>query len=116
MDNTFLWDLADLSQSQLSSSLERLVLPHHLTSAGGSLEFCEEELLAQVVRDQVLPHLKEVVVPLAAIGVDGKGLDSSEQSKELEIWTDRREKLESEQVFKSGKVELRKVGPGLKSE
>lgn len=115
LERRLLYFSVDPISIKLPSSLERLVLSFYLPSSDGSNDFIEELHLAQIVRSQVLPNLKEVFVPSAAIGADGE-LDNPERSKELKLWADRREQLESELVFKSGKVQLRKISVGSKGE
>ena len=112
LELNFLYFQVDPDTSELPVSLERIILVYYLSS-GVSFGFTEEELLSQMIKSRFLPNLKEVIVPSTAVGPDGREVEGSDQ---LKLWTEKRRELESEEVFKSGKVRLTKADKGCSGE
>lgn len=116
LDRNLLYALINRNLT-LPICLKKIVLPHYYVSDDPTLSLIEDGGIIQILRSQFLPHLEEIIIPSAAIGVSGKGLTLSETSKEvMKAWAKRRQELEKDPIFKDGKVKLTKFSPGEISE
>lgn len=88
----------------LPSSLEVVWLPYYTDK-----DFQAEDHLGQFIklRSSSLPKLRDMVVPMAPVFAGKLAVDV-----EKENWTRKRERLEKEEIFTSGRVNLRKAEDG----
>lgn len=100
-------------QLLLPTSIEILCLPFYSGRTTTTITAPDEEkVLADLIESNALHNLKEVVIPSNRIGPSAKPLETQHEK----IWTESRRALERLEIFKSGKVRLRTVQPGEKSE
>lgn len=100
--------ICELNLGHYPPKLEVLYLPYYMSPPStqiSSTDFEEEIGLAEFLDSKNLPHLKQVLVPARPISRDGSlGPDAA--------WVEKRSKLENANIFKSGKVELKKIDIG----
>lgn len=116
VDSEILQALSQDHSLQLPDTLERIILTYYQVPTIATWSFKEDTYLVQLLKAQPiqsLPNFKEVVVPLVAIDPNGNLI---KDRSNLRIWSERRKELESEAIFKSGRVTMRKCGPGQNGE
>lgn len=101
--------LSAFPEMRLPSSLQIFVSPYYswFPSSEDAVTWYKGDLdVADIVSSRFLPNLRVVIVPAEPINERGEIIESVEFRKE---WVQRRKELESLKIFKSGRVELRKL-------
>lgn len=110
VDRLSLWYLREYEAAKLPLSIEVLYLSCYVTELSTQRDkLSEERDLARVLKSRSFPNLREVVVPKALIGLDGRPCGDAELRV---VWAERRKELEALEIFREGKVKLVKEEPG----